>query len=67
MIDEEDIVTVRLLKSEAETLKQLIKEREAYNFLINKLKTYWIFTVATGVLVVWALYDKLQGVLTNAG
>ena len=59
MIDEEDIVTVRHLKSEAETLKQLIKEREAYNFLINKLKTYWIFTVAGGVLVVWALYEKL--------
>lgn len=58
MIDE-DIVTVRLLKSEAETLQQLIKEREAYNFLINKLKTYWVFTVAGGVLVVWALYEKL--------
>jgi len=57
MIDE-DIVTVRLLKSEVETLEQLIKEREAYNFLINKLKTYWIFTVAGGVLVVWALYEK---------
>lgn len=62
MIDEEDIVTVRLLKSEAETLKQLIKEREAYNFLINKLKTYWIFTVAGGILVVWALYEKFVSV-----
>lgn len=67
MIDEEDIVIVKLQKSEAETLRQLIKEREAYTFLTTKLKTYWIFTVAAGVLVIWGLYDKLQGVLNNAG
>ena len=59
-MDEDDvIVTIRLPKSEADTLKEIIKEREAYNYLINKLKTYWIFTVVGGVLVVWALYEKL--------
>ena len=57
--DEDIIVTIRLPKSEADTLKEIIKEREAYNYLTNKLKTYWIFTVAGGLLVVWALYEKL--------
>jgi hypothetical protein len=59
MTEEDDIVTVKLPKSEALVLKDIIKEREAYNFLINRLKTYWVFTVAGGVLVVWALYEKI--------
>lgn len=60
MTEDEDItVTIRLPKSEADLLKEIIKEREAYNFIINKVKSYWVFTVAAGVLVVWALYEKL--------
>lgn len=64
--DETDkIVSIRLRESEVETLRDMIKEREAYNYLINKLKTYWIFTVAGGVLVIWALYDKFNSLFNG--
>lgn len=64
-MNEDEFIEVKLLKSEAQILKILIKEREAYNLFVNKLKGTYVFFIATGILALWALWDKIHAILIS--
>lgn len=52
-------------KEEIEALRQVAKERIAYDTIKLKLKNNWIWAVATGALAVWALWDNIHALITN--
>lgn len=45
--------------SEIDALKQVARERMAFDTIRNKVKSTWIWVVATGALTCWALWDKI--------
>lgn len=64
MIDEDnkddEIINVKLPRKDYETVRQIIRERQAMGFIKSWLTTSWVWVVAGGVLTVWALWDKIK-------
>lgn len=60
MNKQDEIVTVRLPRSEYETLRALIQERETYRNVATMVKTHWIWIVGGGALALYTLWDKLH-------
>lgn len=58
----DEIIDVKLPRSEYDTLRELLKREEAYNYFTSKVKSFWVWTVAGGVLTVWALWDQFVAV-----
>jgi len=50
---------------EHEALKQVAREKMAYNTLTNKIKQNWVWGVGAGVLGLWALWDRILPYLTG--
>lgn len=66
MIDPDDeIITISLQRSEAKVLKEMIREREAYNFFTNKIKTWWVWALAGGIITLIALWETLPHLFTD--
>jgi len=57
---EDEFITVRLPKEDDEVLKEIIKEREAYNYLTSKLKSLWIWAVVSGAISIFILWDHIK-------
>jgi hypothetical protein len=57
---EEDFVVVHLPKEDYEVLKELIKEREAYNYLTYKIKSLWIWAVVSGIISLFIFWDYVK-------
>lgn len=53
-------------KEELEVLKAIIKEREAYNLFMNKIKSTWIWVIAGGVVTLLVLWEKIQILIAGA-
>lgn len=56
---EDEIITLKLPRKEAELVRQMIRERQAMNYFKGWLTTWWVWIVAGGVLTCWALWEKL--------
>lgn len=63
---QDELIEIKLPRSEAETLRALIKERQTYNFLIMKIKNWWVFSLAVGALGLIAFGEKLQTLFLGA-
>ncbi len=59
-MNDDDFVTVVLHREDYEVLKELIKEREAYNFLIAKLKNLWVWTVVGGLISITVFWESIK-------
>lgn len=63
MIDEDnkedEVITFKLPRKEAEIIRQMIRERQAMNYIKGWVSTWWVWMVAGGILSVWALWDKI--------
>lgn len=57
---EDEFITVRLSEEDHEVLKEIIKEREAYNYLTSKLKSFWIWAVVSGAISMFILWDHIK-------
>jgi len=57
---EDEFITVELPKEDYEVLKEIIKEREAYNYLTSKLKSLWIWAVVSGAISIFILWDHIK-------
>lgn len=55
----DELYAVYLPKDEAVLLKSILRDRAAYNLFTGKLKNWWVFTVAAGVLLLFAFGEKL--------
>ena len=62
--DYEDIelVTVKLPRKDYENLKRVLEREAAYDWLSRSLKSFWVWTVAGGVLAFVTLYDHIIGI-----
>lgn len=56
----DEIITVLLPRRDYETVRQIIKERQAMSHIKGMLTTTWIWVVAGGLLALWALWDKIK-------
>jgi len=52
-------------EDEVEALRRMAKERIAYDTIVQKIKTSWIWAVGAGALTLWALWDNIQSLLTG--
>jgi hypothetical protein len=57
---QDEIVNVRLPRSEYEILRTLIQERETYRNVITTFKTHWIWAVGGGFLTLYTFWDKIH-------
>lgn len=56
---DDEIITVRLPRSEYETLRRVLKREGAYTWFVNSLKSTWVWVVAGGVLSVVSFWDRI--------
>jgi len=59
---DDELINIKLPRSQYELLKTMIKREEANLWLTNALKNSWIWIVGGGVLTIWLLFDKFNGV-----
>jgi hypothetical protein len=57
---EDEFITVRLPKEDYEILKEMIKEREAYSYLISKIKNLWVWTVVGGLVSIVVFWESIK-------
>lgn len=58
----DEIVVVRLPKSSVKILQEVVRREQAYNWFHNKIKNWWILTVAAGVIIILTMIEKLQDI-----
>lgn len=49
-----------MTEEDYEILKEIIKERKAYNYLTSKLKSLWIWAVVSGAISMFILWDHIK-------
>lgn len=56
---DDEIINVRLPRSEYEMLRTILKRETAYSIVGKKLLNYWIYIVGGSALGVFAFWDKI--------
>ena len=56
----DELIEVKLPKEQYELLKQMVKEREAYNLITNKLKNWFLWTVVGGFMTVFSFWEQIK-------
>jgi hypothetical protein len=56
---DDEVITFKLPRRDAEVVRQMIREREAMNYIKGWFTTWWVWMVAGGVISVWTLWDKV--------
>lgn len=62
---EDEIIDIRLPRSEYKILREMIRREETYSYLGKKLSSLWVWAVAGGILTVLALWDSIQTFVGN--
>lgn len=57
-----ELVEVKLPRKDLEILREMLEREAAYSWFTKKLKSYWIWGVAGGVLTVALLYHEIVGI-----
>jgi hypothetical protein len=60
---DDEIINIRLPRSDYELLRLILKEREAKNWLTAKVSSWWIFGLGAGCLVLWKLWTEFSTVV----
>lgn len=56
-----ELIDVKLPRKDYETLKRVIEREDAYDWLSSKVKSFWVWTVAGGILTFIAIYKDVLG------
>jgi hypothetical protein len=56
----EELINIKLPRSQYDILKKMLREREAYTTLSTQVKNSWIWIVGSGVLAFMLLYDRFH-------
>ena len=71
MIEEDfkgkELISIKLSRNEYQTLKSIIEEREAYSLIVAKIKGFWLWTVVTIALSVFAMWEYLKPLFIKSG
>ena len=57
---DDQLISIKLPRSQYELLKTMIKREEAYNWVINGLRNNLVWIVSGGILTIFMLYDKIH-------
>lgn len=57
---DDQLISIKLPRSQYELLKTIIEREEAYNWFINRLRNNLVWVVAGGILTIFMLYDKIH-------
>ncbi len=63
---DDELVLVRVPRSQAKTLRRIIQREEAYDLFTTKLKTNWIWIVGGGLVTLFVLYEKFNTLIAGA-
>ncbi len=55
---EDELINVMLSRKDLKVLQSVIQREEAYDWFTTRLKNYWIWAVAGGVLVILGVVEK---------
>jgi hypothetical protein len=55
-----ELIDVRLTREEFERLDKILAREEAMDWFTSTFKSWWVFALASGILTVWALWDKIK-------
>jgi hypothetical protein len=58
--DKDEIVIVELPRWKVEKLETIIEERQAFDVITGKLKTWWVWVVVAGAVTIIALWDAIK-------
>lgn len=64
-MSEDEFVIVKLPKEDYQLLKDMIKERSAYNYLTAKLKSWWVWGVVGGLVTVLTFWDSIKPIFVK--
>lgn len=56
----DEIVIVELPRWKVEKLEKIIEERQAYDVITGKFKTWWVWVVVTIALSLFSLWDTIR-------
>lgn len=56
---DEELISIKLPRSQYEMLKKMIKREEANEWFVNSLKNSWIWIVGGGILTLIMLWDRI--------
>ena len=59
-LDEDKIITVEMPLKDYRTMKTIINERQAYDIITGKFKTWWVWAVVGGVMTILAFWDVVK-------
>jgi hypothetical protein len=57
---DDQIITIKLPRSQAEILRTMIKREETYSNITATMKSSWIWVVAAGVITLFSLWDTIK-------
>ena len=60
---DDELVLLRVTRSDAKVWRKMVDERKAYDTIIQKIKLNWMWIVGAGVLTMFGLYEKFQAYL----
>lgn len=59
----DELVDVRLPRKEYEKLREILMREQAYSVLTNKLRSWWVFAVAGGLVALVTFWDKFSSLV----
>jgi hypothetical protein len=57
---EDELINIKLPRSQYELLKVMIKREQAYNWFTNWMRNNVLWVIGGGILTFLLLYDKIQ-------
>lgn len=57
---DDELITIKLPRKQYEMLKSILEREEAMSWLQSRVKAWWIWTAAGGLIAVWTLWDKFH-------
>lgn len=59
----QELVVIKIQRKDLELFRKLLERERAYTWLMGTLTSWWIWTIAGGVITLLALYDKIHTML----
>ena len=58
----DEVINVRLPRKDYELLREILVRENAYSWLGNRIRSFWVFVIAGGLLATFTLGEKLIGI-----
>lgn len=59
----DEVIDVRLPRKDYETLREMLERENAYTWFKSTARSWWVWTVAGGVITLITFWDSIKAVL----